>query len=157
MKHFFVLCLVIFAGLVLSACGSNVQAASESTPIPTVVAENVIIAEGRLEPARYVDIAFNANGTVSEVLVSDGEQVKAGQVIARLENSEAKQAEVAKAEQAFLEAQNAFDGAEAAALGKLADANEAVRKAQYELDNFAIPSEIRNMSFRPERVPSRWC
>jgi len=145
MKHIFVLCLVIFAGLLLSACGSGVEAAAESTPIPTVQAENVIVAEGRLEPVNYVDIACNANGTVSEVLVSEGEQVTEGQVIARLENSEAKQAEVANAEEAFLQAQQAFDSAEAAALGKLAEANEAVRKAQYDLDVFDIPSDLRDM------------
>jgi multidrug resistance efflux pump len=110
------------------------------------VADNVIVAEGRLEPVRYVDIAFNANGTVSEVLVSEGEQVTAGQVIARLENSEARQAEVAKAEEAFLTAQQAFDSAQVTALAKLAEAHEAVRKAQYELDNFTVPSEIRDMS-----------
>jgi multidrug resistance efflux pump len=148
MKHLFVLCLVIFAGLLLSACGSGVEAAAESTPIPTVVADTAIIAEGRLEPIHYVDIAFNANGTVSEVLVSEGEQVKEGDVIARLENSESKQADVANAEQDFLEAQNAFDGAEATALGKLAEAHEAVRKAQNDFDNFDIPSDLRNMGTR---------
>jgi len=146
MKHIFVLCLVILAGLLLSACGNSVDAAAESTPIPTITADNAIIAEGRLEPTRYVDIAFNANGTVSEVLVSEGEQVTEGQVIARLENSESKQAEVAKAEEDFLAAQQAFDNAEATALGKLADAHEAIRQAQYELDNFDIPSDLRNMS-----------
>jgi multidrug resistance efflux pump len=93
-----------------------------------------------------VDISFNANGTVSEVLVSEGEQVAEGQVIASLENSESKQADVAKAEEDFLMAQQAFDSAKATALGKLADANESVRKAQYELDNFDIPSDLRDMS-----------
>ena len=146
MKHIFVLCLIIFAGLVLSACGSGVEAAAESTPIPTVVADNAIIAEGRLEPVHYVDIAFNANGTVSNVLVSEGEQVTEGQVIARLENSESKQAEVAKAEEDFLTAQQAFDNAEATALGKLADAHDAVRQAQNDFDNFDIPSDLRSMS-----------
>jgi multidrug resistance efflux pump len=147
MKHLFVLCLVILAGLLLAACGAAVaQAAPPSTAIPTVVAESVIIAEGRLEPARYVDIAFNANGTVSEVLVAEGEQVTEGQVIARLENSETKQAEVAKAEEDFLLAQQSFDSAEVTALGKLAEAHESVRKAQYELDNFNVPSELRGMS-----------
>ena len=145
MKHIFVLSLVILAGLMLSACGSRVEAAAESTPIPTVMADNIIVAEGRLEPVHYADIAFSANGTVSEVLVSEGQQIKEGDVIARLENSEAKQADVANAEEAFLEAQKAFDGAEAAALGKLADSNEAVRKAQYEMDNFDIPSDLRDM------------
>jgi multidrug resistance efflux pump len=112
------------------------------------VAENIIVAEGRLEPVRYVDSAFNANGTVSEVLVSEGEQVTAGQVIARLENSEARQAEVSRAEENFLLAQQAFDSAEATALGKLAEANESVRKAQYELDNFDIPSDVVDMGPR---------
>lgn len=148
MKRLLIISLIIFAGLLLSACGAGAKTATESTPIPTVVADSTIVAEGRLEPIHYVDIAFNANGTVSEVLVSEGEQVTEGQVIARLENSEAKQAEVANAEEAFLQAQQAFDGAEAAALGKLAEASEAVRKAQYEYDNFDIPSEIVDMGSR---------
>ena len=97
MKRLLTITFVIFAGLLLSACGAGAEAAAENTPIPTVKAENLIVAEGRIEPIHYVDIAFNANGTVSEVLVSEGEQVTEGQVIARLENSEAKQAEVANA------------------------------------------------------------
>jgi HlyD family secretion protein len=148
MKRLLIISFVMFAGLLLSACGSGSEQAAESTPIPTVVAEDVIVAEGRIEPIRYVDIAFNANGTVSEVLVSEGEQVAEGQVIARLENSEARQAEVAQAEEAFLQAQQAFDSAEAVALGKLAEANEAARKAQYEMDNFDIPSDLRDMGTR---------
>jgi multidrug efflux pump subunit AcrA (membrane-fusion protein) len=147
MKHLSVLCLVLFASILLSACGAaGGQAAAPSTPIPTVVADNVIIAEGHLEPIQYADIAFNANGTVSEVLVTAGEQVTAGQVIARLDNSEAKQAEVAQVEEAFLSAQQAFDSSEVTALGKLAESHEAVRKAQFDFDNFDVPSEIRGMS-----------
>ena len=148
MKHLPIISFVIFAGLILSACGAGGEAAAPSTPIPTVVAENVIVAEGRLEPVHYADMAFNANGTVSEVLVSEGEQVTKDQVIARLENSEARQAEVANAEEAFLEAQQAFDSAEATALSKLADAHEAVRKAQHEMDNFDIPTDLRSMGTR---------
>jgi multidrug efflux pump subunit AcrA (membrane-fusion protein) len=145
MKRLLIISIVIIAGLSLSACGGGGEAAAEATPIPTVKADTLIVAEGRLEPSHYVDIAFNANGTVSEVLVSEGEQVTEGQVIARLENSEARQADVAAAEEAFLLAEQAFEGAEAAALGKLADANEAARKAQYEMDNFTVPSDLRGM------------
>lgn len=148
MKRLLVLSFFVIMGLLLTACGAGGEPVAESTPIPTVVAENVIVAEGRIEPIRYADIAFNANGTVSEVLVSEGEQVTEGQVIARLENSEAKQADVANAEEAFLQAQQAFDSSEAAALGKLADAHEAVRKAQYEMDNFDIPSDLKDMGTR---------
>jgi HlyD family secretion protein len=145
MKRLFVISFFVILGILLSACGGGAEAAAVSTPIPTVQAENFIVAEGRLEPIHYVDIAFNANGTVSEVLVSEGEQVTEGQIIARLENSEAKQAEVASAEEAFLQAQQAFDSAQAVALGKLADANEAVRKAQYDLDYLDIPTDLRDM------------
>jgi HlyD family secretion protein len=148
MKRLIILSILVSAGLLISACGAAGESTTEATPIPTVVAEDVIVAEGRLEPIHYVDIAFNANGTVSEVLVSEGEQVTKGQVIARLENSEAKQAEVAKAEQDFLLAQQAFDSAEAVALGKLADAHEATRKAQNDFDNFDIPSDLRDMGTR---------
>ena len=148
MKRLLTITMLVFVGLMLSACGSGAESTAEPTPIPTVQAENFIVAEGRIEPIHYVDIAFNASGTVSEVLVSEGEQVTQGQVIARLENSEAKQADVANAEEAFLQAQQAFDSAEALALGKLADANEAARKAQYEMDNFDIPSDLRDMGTR---------
>jgi len=146
MKRLLIISIVIIAGLSLSACGGGGEPAAEATPIPTVKADNLIVAEGRIEPVKYVDIAFNANGTVSEVLVSEGEQVAEGQVIARLENSEARQAEVANAEEAFLLAEQAFDSAEAAALSKLAEAHEALRKARYDMDNFDIPSDLRNMT-----------
>jgi len=146
MKRFFIITFVIFTGLLLGACGTDGRQATESTPIPTVVADNLIVAEGRIEPTRYVDIAFNANGTVAEVLVSEGEQVTEGQVIARLENSESKQADVANAEEAFLQAEQAFNSAQAEALRKLADAHEAARKAQYDLDNLDIPSDMREMT-----------
>jgi len=146
MKRLLTLSMLILAGLLLSACGNGDEPAAEATAIPTVKADNLIVAEGRIEPIKYVDIAFNANGTVSEVLVSEGEQVTEGQVIARLDNSEARQADVAAAEEAFLLAEQAFDSAEAAALSKLADAHEAVRKAQYDMDNFDIPSDLRNMT-----------
>jgi multidrug efflux pump subunit AcrA (membrane-fusion protein) len=148
MKRLFVLSLFVILGVLLTACGGGGEDPATSTPIPTVVAEDVIVAEGRLEPIHYVDIAFNANGTVSEVLVSEGEQVTEGQVIARLENSEAKQAEVARAEEDFLLAQQAFNSAQATALGKLANAHEAVRQAQYDFDNFDIPSDLRDMGTR---------
>jgi multidrug resistance efflux pump len=55
-------------------------------------------------------------------------------------------AEVAKAEEAYLLAEQAFSGAEAEALSDLATANEAIREAQYEFDYFTIPSDLRDMT-----------
>ena len=146
MKRSLIITFVIFAGLLLSACGAGAEATAEVAPIPTVKADSLIVAEGRIEPIHYVDIAFNTSGTVAEVLVSEGEQITEGQVIARLENSEAMQAEVANAEEAFLQAELAFSSAEAEALKKLADAHEAVRVAQRDMDDFNIPSDLRGMT-----------
>ena len=147
MKRLFVLSFFVVLGVLLTACGAaGSDPAAESTPIPTVVADNLIVAEVRIEPVRYVDIAFNANGTVAEVLVSESEQISAGQVIARLENSESKQADVANAEEAFLQAELAFNSAQAEALRKLADAHEIARLAQYDRDNFSIPTDLRGMT-----------
>ena len=145
MKRIIIVTSIISAGLLLSACSPGSTDSAESTPIPTVVAENLIIADGRIEPVIFVDMAFDASGTVQEVLVSEGEQVAIGQVIARLKNSEARQAEVASAEEAFLLAEQAFNNAEASALGKLADANETFRQAQLAFDNFNVPSDFIGM------------
>ena len=145
MKRNIVLFLFIFTSLMLSACSVGGAATPENTPIPTVIAEKVIIADGRIEPVRYAEMAFNAPGVVGEVLVSEGQQVEAGQVLARLENSETLQAEVARAEEAFLLAEQSFNGAEAETLRTLAEAHEAVRLAQYKLDNFYIDTDLKAM------------
>lgn len=120
----------VAAGLLLTACGAASAQAAEPTAIPTVISEEVIIAEGRLEPLRYAEVAFNAGGMVSEVLVAEGERVSAGQLIARLENDNAQ----------------TLESARAAALDALGKANEAVRRAQYELDNFDVPSDFAGLT-----------
>lgn len=145
MKRMLVVCLFILSLLILTACGTGGAATPENTPIPTVIAEKVIIADGRIEPVRYAEMAFNSPGVVGEVLVVEGEQVRTGQVLARLENSEALQAEVARAEEAFLMAEQSFSGAEAEVLQNLADAHEAIRLAQNKLDNFNISSNLKEM------------
>jgi len=76
---------LMLLGLLVSACSAGTAAAT-ATPeaIPTVIADSTIIAEGRVEPLRDAEIAFNASGVVSEVLVEEGETVKKGQPLIRL-------------------------------------------------------------------------
>jgi len=76
---------LILLSLLVSACSAVGQAAS-ATPeaIPTVIADSTIIAEGRVEPLRDAEIAFNASGVVSDVLVEEGQAVKKGQPLIRL-------------------------------------------------------------------------
>ena len=112
-------------GLFLTACGSGTSAA-QTTPIPTVIADNSIVANGQLEPERFTEIALNTSGLVSEVLVKEGDKVTAGQVIARIQNSQAQ----------------TLESAQAAAAKELTSAYQAMRDAQYALDNFDVPSKF---------------
>ena len=132
-----------FLALTMAACSSAPAAVeSQDTQVPIVVADKVIVAEGNIEPVHFAEIAFNASGVVSEVFVEVGQNVKKGDVLVQLGNSETAQAEVARAEEALILAQREFDTSQSAVLKDLGDAYEAVRLAQIQLDNFDIPSDF---------------
>lgn len=134
--------LFILASLLFAACSAPATQPAEATQVPIVEADDALIAEGRVEPIHFAEIAFNASGVVSELLVQEGQTVKQGAVLARLGNSESYKAEVARAEEALILAQRAFDESQSIVLKELGEAYEAVRQAQIKFDNFDIPSEI---------------
>ncbi|RJP54109.1 MAG: HlyD family efflux transporter periplasmic adaptor subunit [Anaerolineaceae bacterium] len=123
---------VIFIGisLLIAACGSATTAAAESTPIPTVVADDSIIAEGKLEPITYTEISLNASGLVSDLTVEEGDKIAAGGVIAvvRSENAQSLEDAQAKAEK------------------ELTDAYKEYRDAQSRLDDFDVPPRWKDVS-----------
>lgn len=120
---------LILLGLLAAACGAPTPAA-EATPIPTVIADSTIITEGRLEPIHYAELALNASGLVSEVLLKEGDKVTAGDVIARLEASEAQ----------------TLESAQAKAAQDLTAAYQEVRDTQYKLDNFDVPNKFKGLT-----------
>jgi multidrug efflux pump subunit AcrA (membrane-fusion protein) len=130
----------------VAACGGK------ATPVPTVgpltKINPFVVAEGTLLPDPSVELAFAQPGIVAEILVSEGELVSESQIIARLENSKFLQAEVSRAEEAYLAAEQAFNLSEGETLHNLSDAHEALRTAQRDFDDFAIPSDLRNMATR---------
>jgi HlyD family secretion protein len=142
-----ILFTLILTALLLTAC--NVDA---TTPAPVSALEinsnSNVVAEGTLLPAPSVELSFSQPGILAEVLVVEGDQVEEGQIIARLENSEALRAEVARAEEAYLLAEQAFNTSEGLALKNLSNAHEILRKAQLEFDNFDVPSDLREMTTR---------
>lgn len=140
--------------LLLAACGTKPTATQEPSQT-SETAPKTVIAEGKLLPDPSAELAFVQGGVVSEVLVEPGQTVATGEVLARLENSEMLQAEVARAQEAWLLAEQAFDTSEAQALVDLAAVNEAVRKAQYDLDHFDIPSDLRSMTVDEALVYTR--
>ncbi len=88
--------IVILAALLISACGGATTPSAEPT-LPPVTGEVAIGAEGRLVPLQSVNLSFGAGGEVAEVLVAEGDSVKAGDVIAWL-RVDSLQAAVAQAE-----------------------------------------------------------
>ena len=126
--------LFILAGLLIAACSPADAQATEATPIPIVIADDTLIAEGRVEPVQYAEIAFNASGVVSEVLVEEGAQVKKGQPLIRLgdesdTNYAAAELELVSAQQAFDDLLNSSDTDLAQVVIDLKDAQEAYDKA----------------------------
>ncbi len=129
MKIFKLVALAALA-LTLSACSAAASGQAEPTSIPTVTAPDIIVAQGRLEPNRYADIALNASGLVSEVLVKEGDHVTAGQVIATLKSDQAQ----------------TLEEAQASASKELTSAFQDLRDAQYSLDNFDVPNDFADMT-----------
>jgi multidrug resistance efflux pump len=115
----------VFIGLALVAsagCG-GMPAEAGPTPLPVVADLAGITAEGRLEPVRFVSLAPTIDGLVSEVLVREGEQVQAGQLIAQIDGANALTLESARASIAL----------------ELSGAHLAVRSAQNDLDAYPLP------------------
>jgi multidrug resistance efflux pump len=127
---------LIGLSLLFTAC-SSAAAGNAATPeaIPTVLADSAIIAEGRLEPIHYAEIAFNASGVVSEVLVGEGAEVKKGETLIRLGGESdatyaAAQLELVTAEKAINDLQNTSGTDLAQAVIDLKEAQEDYDKAE---------------------------
>ncbi|HJZ47247.1 MAG TPA: HlyD family efflux transporter periplasmic adaptor subunit [Roseiflexaceae bacterium] len=73
------------AGLLPACGGAQPQASnSQATPVKT---DDKIIAEAKVVPARRAALSFQIGGTIAGVLVKEGDQISAGQAIARLDDA----------------------------------------------------------------------
>lgn len=135
MKQKLIIAIVLLSlGLLVSACGAGASPTATPEAAPTVVADDTIIAEGRVEPIHYAEIAFSAGGTVSEVLVKEGQSVKKGETLVRLgdasdTNYAAAQLELATAEQDLNDLQDTAGSDLAQVVIDLKDAKEDYKKA----------------------------
>lgn len=116
-----ILLLLIFA---LTACANGQAETPESAP--TVVPSNAVIAEGKIKPARAVNLSFQARGVVEEINVKIGDTVKKGDALARLANAGVAEAGFAAANLELLSAQQALD-----ALNRNGNANLAASWTAY--------------------------
>lgn len=140
---------LLVATILLGACsavgqltGGSGTPAADASQIPVVTEAPTITSEGRLVPSEDLTLSFSQPGPVAEVLVEEGQQVKAGEVLARQGEREKLQAaieasnlELVQAQQALNTLQENADVAAAAAQQAMAAADKELDQATQALDN----------------------
>jgi HlyD family secretion protein len=101
--------LALISGLVLSACGAVAADKAAAQSLAPVVSNSSQTSEGRLAPSDFRYLSFGMGGKVAEILVKKGDQVSAGQVLARLGNREQGEAALAGAWLEQASAQQAYN------------------------------------------------
>ncbi len=101
-KIFFVL---VVLSLTLAACATQPATPVDTAPVPV----NFVVAEGHVFPAADVQLSFATRGTVAEIVVSEGQAVKRGDVLVRLADREQADAALAAATLALTSAQQDYD------------------------------------------------
>jgi len=151
--------LISILTLISAACGSS----SDSTVIPTVVLDNgtgnvstpqpvhqtsggFVTASGVIQPVQDGQLSFALGGNIKKVHVAEGDLVKAGDILAELDNTVVQieldqaqrtlremtsQAAIAAAEQSVVIAQKAYEDA-----GKRIYSNDARRGDQDAIDYY---------------------
>ena len=113
---------------------------------------STIGATGQVRTRQSAILNWNTAGTVDDVRVRVGDQVEAGDKLAELKQTSLPQA-IILAQADLVNARKALDdlttNAETAkiqALQSISSAAQAVRDAQYRLDNYIMPTELQNLS-----------
>jgi HlyD family secretion protein len=82
--------------IVLALVAGCSSASGTATPAPTPATKKTqasgASAQGYVTPVRKADLAFRASGRVTQVLVKEGEQVKIGQPLVKLQDADLKAA-----------------------------------------------------------------
>ncbi len=129
---------LLFVIVVVALVAGCTQANVAKTPTPTAAPKKSSLggasAQGYVTPVRHADLSFRTGGRVAQVLVKEGDSVKAGQPLVKLQDAELKAALAAA--QADLKRLQAGSRAEeiAAAQANLDVANGQVKAAQNDVD-----------------------
>lgn len=125
------LMLVVLAGCNASQA-SDVQATETIGP---VVAENQVVAEGKVVPVRSATLSFVAGGVVDNIFVEEGSKIKKDTIIAQLSGTERLESQLSSAELAVISAQQAYDDLFDNVDVKKSQAELAVAQAKIALDD----------------------
>jgi HlyD family secretion protein len=135
----------------------NRQAAKAANSYQTVPAGQgdltaTIGATGTVHSNQSADLYWKTTGTVEEVYVKVGDQVNAGDVLARLsqaslpQNVIVAQADLVNAQKALDDLYTQAEDAKVAAMQSIAQNAQAVKNAQYQLDNYIVPQDQAGLS-----------
>ncbi|MFC2029184.1 biotin/lipoyl-binding protein [Chloroflexota bacterium] len=145
-----VVAVLVGVGSMLLGCTPSLPGASSATEpvveqVPIVRNSGDTVAEAVVVPVRDAQLGLAIGGIVAEVLVAEGDQVEAGQVMVRLDPAR-QEAAVAQAEAQVMRAQNAVAEIKAGARPEEIDsAQAAVALAQAQLarvEEGARPEEV---------------
>lgn len=93
-KQILVVLLMLATAVLLAGCGGSEAietVAADEAPVVSE-ADDKVVAEASIEPARWSELHFEAAGDVVEALVQEGDVVSVGDVLARLETTDLERA-----------------------------------------------------------------
>ncbi len=150
MRQLAVLATIVIALIEAAGCSTTTTAEPIMTVVPkiepTPIAPGV---EGRLVPRDYIELSAATSGTVAEVLVAQGDLVKVGQVLVRLDDTrltltvETARLKVSQANLDLEIAQKPAEAADLAAAQRAVSANQqAVANARGTLSTTVESAQI---------------
>lgn len=145
--------LILLAALLAGCAALQPQATPSPTPATIENAQPVVSATGKVTPQQFSQLSVTTPGLIQEVLVEEGQTVKAGDVLVRLKGVEdlnaaiqAAQFEVDSAQKALTDLDKAAKDAATAALQLIAQREHELRDDRYQLDNFTPPVDMAKMN-----------
>jgi multidrug resistance efflux pump len=155
-KYLLVSAVLILLTILLVSCqssGNSVQTTPTTTneAVPISPTTNRLIFEGEAVPVEHVTLSFPVNGVIDGVLVKEGDEVKQGDIIARLKGQEKQKAAVAASQSELLTAQQAFDDLQE-------NANVSRAKAQLTLAEAkkALDKAVENRNYKNYKRADQW-
>jgi HlyD family secretion protein len=138
MKRTTILILGFAVMTMLAGCGAPGGSLAQSSPTagatqPSINTSEAITATGKVIPVQDTSLSFVIPGAISEVLVTEGQEVQAGQVLARLDGAQPLQAALSAAELQALTSQLALE--QLTSPEAIANAQLAVTTAQTDATN----------------------
>jgi multidrug efflux pump subunit AcrA (membrane-fusion protein) len=119
-------------------------------PAPVPAVQESLKVTGELVPHRSLNLSFPSSAQVAQVLVKEGNSVRAGQVLARLGNLASLQAQSTAAELELLLARQALQDLRQNAVLELAQAEEELAQARRQQSLAA--AKVQHIKDRPSQL-----